>query len=78
METTTLYGGFGVMLIGQEIPGIVPVEVWLSTKTVIPSPASRDPSNVMNILSMTLLVLEGFYITMNIPTPMVGAFLVQK
>ena len=66
------------MLIGQEILGIVPTEVWPSIKIVIPSPASGGPSNVMNILSMTLLALEGFSNTMNIPTLMVGAFLVQK
>ena len=72
METVTLSGGYGGMLIGQEIPGIVPVEVWLSIKTVIPSPASRDPSNVMNILSMTLLAPKGFSNVMNVLTMMVG------
>ena len=74
----TLSGGFGGILIGQEILGIVLARVWPSIKTVIPSLASGGPSNVMNILYMTLLELEGFSNTMNVPTPMVGAFLVQK
>ena len=66
------------MLIGQELLGIVPTGVWPSIKTIIPSPALGGPFNVMNVLSMTLLALEGFSNIMNVPTPMIGAFLVQK
>ena len=78
METATLSGGFGGMIIGQELLGIVPVGVWPSIKTVMPSPALGGPYNAMNVLSMTLLVLEGFQNIINVPKPMVGSFLVQK
>ena len=78
METTTLSVGFGGMLIGQKLPGTVRAVVWPSIKILLPSLASGGPSNVMKILSMTLMALEGFSNTTDIPTPMVGAFLVQK
>ena len=78
METVTLFGGFGGIIIGQELLGTVPTGVWPSIKTIIPSPGSGGPFNVMNVLSMTLLALEGFSNIMNVPTSMIGAFFVQK
>ena len=71
----TLSRGFGGILIGQEILGIVLARVWPSIKIVMPSPASGGPYNVMNILSMTSMALEGFSNAMNVLTMMVGVSL---
>ena len=56
----------------------LPMPMFSSMRTTMPSLAPRGPSNVMNILALTLLVLEGFQNIMNIPKLMVGSFLVQK
>ena len=44
-------------------------------RTEMPSPASEGISNLMNILTSNLLVLEQFSNVMNVFTLIVGAFL---
>ena len=72
MKTATLFGVFGGTPIGHEIPDIVSIGVQPSIMTVIPSPSLGGEYNEMNFLFMTLMTLEGFSNTMNIPTMMVG------
>ena len=62
METMTLSRGFGGILIGQEILGIVLARVWPSIKIVIRSPTLGGPSNVMKILYMTCWKWKVFLI----------------
>ena len=66
-------GVFGGIHIGQETLGTTPMGVFYFIRIAMPSPVSGGPSNVMNILSSTSLVLEISSNVMNILTPMVGS-----
>ena len=72
VETATLSGGFGGTFAGQENPDIVLAGVQPFIMIVIPSPALGGPSNLMNVLVMTLMMLKCFSNTMNAPTMMDG------